>query len=364
MTLLSSHMAFRWPVQLRRTSWTREQLQVQCTQSTQWSCDTADSFVWFCVILQTSRCSLVLRYRNPTHDSSDPQSTGATSSGCNCTSSKLRWVRSRPGNYFTRGPQANLLVLAAGPPPPCVALPPSAGSVGSHSETISSQSETEPDVDAVLSVLNQALAACRHSVKVSVFGPNNATAVTDWKHSYFNQIFMQYHQVSSQWLCLCFVCRSRCVMTWQRGSTSWRTAGGGVDWACLSGDAWTHCHKVTCLTTPDWSAQKNLSYLSSCPPVYLSELKSAHWDSANEIHRSLMVDHVAEVSQWMVGVKRLIAETRNLSPEILEFLQKPTEPVLEPVEKVQDSVESNEEPAEPTEEPAEPTEEIAEPVQD
>lgn len=84
-----------------------------------------------------------------------------------------------------------------------------------------------------------------------------------------------------------------------------------------------------------------------------------------------MVDHVAEVSQWMVGVKRLIAETRNLSPEILEFLHKPTKPVLEPVEKVQDSVESNEEPAEPTEEPAgltkesaEPTEELAEPVQD
>lgn len=77
-----------------------------------------------------------------------------------------------------------------------------------------------------------------------------------------------------------------------------------------------------------------------------------------------MVDHVAEVSQWMVGVKRLIAETRNLSPEILQFLQKPTEPVLEPVEKVQDSVESNEEPAELTKEPAEPTEEPAEPVQD
>lgn len=30
-----------------------------------------------------------------------------------------------------------------------------------------------------------------------------------------------------------------------------------------------------------------------------------------------MVDYVNEVSQWMVGVKRLIAETRNLSPELL-----------------------------------------------
>lgn len=28
-----------------------------------------------------------------------------------------------------------------------------------------------------------------------------------------------------------------------------------------------------------------------------------------------MVDHVTEVSQWMVGVKRLIAEKRSLSSE-------------------------------------------------
>uniref|UniRef100_A0A3P8X0E9 Steroid receptor RNA activator 1 n=1 Tax=Cynoglossus semilaevis TaxID=244447 RepID=A0A3P8X0E9_CYNSE len=49
------------------------------------------------------------------------------------------------------------------------------------------------------------------------------------------------------------------------------------------------------------------------------ELKSGRWDAADEIHRSLMVDHVTEVSQWMVGVKRLIAETRNLSPQHLEL---------------------------------------------
>lgn len=30
-----------------------------------------------------------------------------------------------------------------------------------------------------------------------------------------------------------------------------------------------------------------------------------------------MVDHVTEVSQWMVGVKRLIAETRKLRPGVL-----------------------------------------------
>uniref|UniRef100_A0A3B4X1P8 Steroid receptor RNA activator 1 n=1 Tax=Seriola lalandi dorsalis TaxID=1841481 RepID=A0A3B4X1P8_SERLL len=50
------------------------------------------------------------------------------------------------------------------------------------------------------------------------------------------------------------------------------------------------------------------------------ELQLGHWDAADEIHRSLMVDHVTEVSQWMVGVKRLIAETRMLSPELLEPL--------------------------------------------
>ncbi|KAL6098220.1 sra1 [Pungitius sinensis] len=57
------------------------------------------------------------------------------------------------------------------------------------------------------------------------------------------------------------------------------------------------------------------------------ELQSGHWDAADDIHRSLMVDHVTEVSQWMVGVKRLIAETRNLNPEPLEPLQKPLGPV-------------------------------------
>ncbi|NXL86456.1 SRA1 protein, partial [Alectura lathami] len=44
----------------------------------------------------------------------------------------------------------------------------------------------------------------------------------------------------------------------------------------------------------------------------VQELQQHHWDTADEIHRSLMVDHVNEVSQWLVGVKRLIAEMRNL----------------------------------------------------
>ncbi|XP_067085105.1 steroid receptor RNA activator 1-like [Osmerus mordax] len=55
------------------------------------------------------------------------------------------------------------------------------------------------------------------------------------------------------------------------------------------------------------------------------ELRGRHWDSADDIHRSLMVDHVTEVGQWMVGVKRLIAETRNLSPDLLSKEQEEEE---------------------------------------
>lgn len=49
--------------------------------------------------------------------------------------------------------------------------------------------------------------------------------------------------------------------------------------------------------------------------LLVQELLHHHWDTADDIHRSLMVDHVTEVSQWMVGVKRLIAEKRSLSSE-------------------------------------------------
>lgn len=67
-----------------------------------------------------------------------------------------------------------------------------------------------------------------------------------------------------------------------------------------------------------------------------------------------MVDHVAEVSQWMVGVKRLIAETRNLKPEVLDFIHKPTEPVGQPDKEAEDSVEFSEEPTKELTEPSEP----------
>ncbi|KAM4676702.1 steroid receptor RNA activator 1 [Discoglossus pictus] len=51
--------------------------------------------------------------------------------------------------------------------------------------------------------------------------------------------------------------------------------------------------------------------------ILVKELQCRNWDSADEIHRSLMVDHVNEVSQWMVGVKRIIAEARNLPEDTL-----------------------------------------------
>ncbi|XP_072256799.1 steroid receptor RNA activator 1 isoform X2 [Pyxicephalus adspersus] len=61
-----------------------------------------------------------------------------------------------------------------------------------------------------------------------------------------------------------------------------------------------------------WSSGKLSSPVQRRMVLLVKELESQHWNSADEIHRSLMVDHVNEVSQWMVGVKRLIAEARNL----------------------------------------------------
>uniref|UniRef100_A0A8C9Y5W0 Steroid receptor RNA activator 1 n=1 Tax=Sander lucioperca TaxID=283035 RepID=A0A8C9Y5W0_SANLU len=113
----------------------------------------------------------------------------------------------------------------------------------------SSQSESEPDVERVVSVLNRALAACRQTVKDQV--------------------------------CSDVAKRLRLL------EDSWRSGR---------------------LSLP---VRRRMDTLSLA-------LQSGQWDSADEIHRSLMVDHVTEVSQWMVGVKRLIAETRKLNPELLE----------------------------------------------
>ncbi|XP_070603028.1 steroid receptor RNA activator 1 [Erythrolamprus reginae] len=71
-------------------------------------------------------------------------------------------------------------------------------------------------------------------------------------------------------------------------------------------------HKRLVILQEMWTQGKLSSPVRKRMGILTEELKSQHWDEADEIHRSLMVDHVAEVSQWMVGVKRLIAETKNL----------------------------------------------------
>ncbi|KAG8439096.1 hypothetical protein GDO86_005344 [Hymenochirus boettgeri] len=61
-----------------------------------------------------------------------------------------------------------------------------------------------------------------------------------------------------------------------------------------------------------WTSGKLSITVRKRTSVLVKEFKCQNWDSADEIHRSLMVDHVNEVSPWMVGIKRLIAEARNL----------------------------------------------------
>lgn len=208
------------------------------------------------------------------------------------------------GLQMSRGPQRNLLNRRAAPPsdsgagappmtppssnplapPPCGVAPPPAqpapppplgvatpppplGPMRTQREAVSSQSEKEPDVEAVMSVLNRALAACRQTVKDQVC----------------NDVAKRLRLLED----------------------SWRSGR---------------------LSLPVRRRMDNLS----------QALQSGCWDSADDMHRSLMVDHVTEVSQWMVGVKRLIAETRKLSPELLEPLQKPAEP--DSADPVQDLV--------------------------
>ncbi|XP_070712126.1 steroid receptor RNA activator 1 [Pempheris klunzingeri] len=163
------------------------------------------------------------------------------------------------------------------PPPPCPARPPGylatptppVGPMRSWRESDSSPSESEPDVEGVMLVLDRALAACRRTVAEQVC----------------NDVAKRLRLLED----------------------SWRTGR---------------------LSLP---VRRRMDTLSL-------ELQSGRWDSADEIHRSLMVDHVTEVSQWMVGVKRLIAETRKLSPELLEPLQRQTGPVQDPMGPVQDPV--------------------------
>lgn len=71
-----------------------------------------------------------------------------------------------------------------------------------------------------------------------------------------------------------------------------------------------------------------------------------------------MVDHVTEVSQWMVGIKRLIAETRKLSPELLEPLKKAE------TEASAESVHETVDPEDPVQDSGDPVQDTKEPAQD
>nr|XP_054754692.1 steroid receptor RNA activator 1-like [Lytechinus pictus] len=63
-----------------------------------------------------------------------------------------------------------------------------------------------------------------------------------------------------------------------------------------------------------WQNKKLSSPVQKRTARLATELKARKYDSAHEIHLSLMVDHVSEVSQWMVGIKRLIHEARIILP--------------------------------------------------
>lgn len=138
----------------------------------------------------------------------------------------------------------------------------------------------------------------------------------------------------------------------------------------VKGQVCSDVAKRLCLLEDSWrSGRLSLPVRRRMDTLSL-ELQSGHWDSADEIHRSLMVDHVTEVSQWMVGVKRLIAETRKLNTELLEPLLKPQGPVQDPVGGVQDPGGGVQDPAEAVLDPvgivhtlAEPDHNPAEPVQ-
>ncbi|KAL0993864.1 hypothetical protein UPYG_G00114880 [Umbra pygmaea] len=129
-----------------------------------------------------------------------------------------------------------------------LATPPRACPVVEHTDTASSQSECEPDVEDVITHLNWALTACRHTVKKQVCDD------VAKRLKLFEEM-------------------------WNSGK----------------------------LSLP---VRRRMIGLAQ-------ELKSCNWDAADEIHRALIVDHVNEVSQWMVGIKRLIAETRSLNPSLL-----------------------------------------------
>ncbi|XP_078601700.1 uncharacterized protein LOC144876371 isoform X2 [Branchiostoma floridae x Branchiostoma japonicum] len=61
-----------------------------------------------------------------------------------------------------------------------------------------------------------------------------------------------------------------------------------------------------------WTTGKLSRPVQVYTDVLASALNDRDCDLAHDMHLKLMLDHVSEVRQWMVGVKRLIQEARNL----------------------------------------------------
>ncbi|XP_072309138.1 steroid receptor RNA activator 1 [Eucyclogobius newberryi] len=170
------------------------------------------------------------------------------------------------GLQTSRGAQRNVLGRRAPPAgsgtppmtPPTSTLPPPRSAVAPppFSPAQSDQTECEPDVEEVMSVLNSALEACHANASPQVCSEMQ-------KRLQILEMFWRNKRLSS-------------------------------------------------------AVKRRMKKLCT-------GLRFRLWDEADEAHRSLMVDHVTEVSQWMVGVKRLIAETRKLSPDQLRPLTGPAQ---------------------------------------
>ncbi|XP_030360737.1 steroid receptor RNA activator 1 [Strigops habroptila] len=154
-----------------------------------------------------------------------------------------------------------------GPPPLGPISPPRAE--GRKPSAAAGPEECSVPADTVLAPLREALAACRPTVQVRPAPTASAPCCTGGTASPPAHLCLQ-KQVCDD------IGRRLTVL----------------------GDAWAQGK----LSVP---VRKRMSLL-------VQELQQQHWDAADEIHRSLMVDHVNEVSQWLVGVKRLIAESRSL----------------------------------------------------
>ncbi|XP_071496268.1 steroid receptor RNA activator 1-like [Diadema antillarum] len=63
-----------------------------------------------------------------------------------------------------------------------------------------------------------------------------------------------------------------------------------------------------------WQNQKMSRPVQQMMSKLAKDLQARRYDIAHELHLSLMMNHISEVSQWMVGVKRLIQEARSALP--------------------------------------------------